>query len=154
LSEQSDYLFGRPFVHPARILSAELLKLHAGFEFQLRGHLAKSDSGSADYDARVRQNFVDAAHRLVSIPVQRRKRLAILRWLVEDFQPGRQYTEAEVNQIISRHHPDFAALRRYLIDEEMMQRQRGIYWRTGSVPNIGHDPPSWPGRGVAGFESG
>jgi hypothetical protein len=107
--------------------------------------LADSDSRAADYDARVRENFVDGADRLVSIPVQRSKRMAILRWLVEDFQPGRQYTEAEVNQTITRHHPDFAALRRYLVDEEMMQRRRGIYWRTGSVPNLGHDPHSWPG---------
>jgi hypothetical protein len=106
-----------------------------------------SDSSVADYDARVRDNFVDAADRLISIPVQRSKRMAILRWLVEDFQPGRRYTEAEVNQIISRHHPDFAALRRYLVDEELMQRRRGIYWRTGSVPNVGNDPQSWPGSG-------
>ena len=109
------------------------------------------DSRAADYDARVRENFVDAADRLVSIPVQRSKRLAILRWLVEDFQPGRQYAEAEVNQIISRHHPDFAALRRYMVDEELMQRRRGIYWRTGSVPNVGHDPQSGPAAGRGGF---
>jgi hypothetical protein len=102
-------------------------------------------SRTIDYDARVRQNFVDAADRLVGIPAQRKKRLAILRWLVEDFQPGSRYPEAEVNRIISRHHPDFATLRRYLVDEELMQRRQGIYWRTGSVPNVGHDPPSWPG---------
>ena len=106
--------------------------------------MTESDSRAYDYDARVRENFVDAGDHLVSIPVQRSKRMAILRWLVEDFQPGRQYTEAEVNQIISRHHPDFAALRRYMVDEELMQRRRGIYWRTGSVPNVGHDPQSWP----------
>jgi hypothetical protein len=106
---------------------------------------------NADYDARVRETFIDSASRLTSIPVQHKKRLAILRWLVEDFQPGRQYTEAEVNQIISRHHPDFAALRRYLVDEELMQRRRGIYWRTGSVTNIGHDPRSWPNGGGAGI---
>jgi hypothetical protein len=97
-----------------------------------------------DYDARVRENFVDAEDRIVSIPAQLKKRLAILRWLVEDFQPGRRYTEAEVNEIISRRHPDFATLRRHLVDEELMQRKRGIYWRTGTVPNVGHDPSTWP----------
>jgi hypothetical protein len=25
-----------------------------------------------------------------------------------------------------------------------MQRRRSIYWRTGTIPNIGHDPPSFP----------
>jgi hypothetical protein len=93
----------------------------------------------------VRENFVDAADRLVSIPAQRKKRLAILRWLVEDFQPGTHYAEADVNRIISRRHPDFATLRRYLVDNELMQRQRGIYWRTGTVTYVGHDPAQWPG---------
>jgi hypothetical protein len=97
-----------------------------------------------DFDVQVLQNFVDAEGRLAGIPVQRKKRLAILRWLVEDFQPGRRYPEREVNQILARHHPDFAALRRYLVDEELMQRNRSVYWRTGTVPNVGFDPPSWP----------
>jgi hypothetical protein len=93
---------------------------------------------------RVLASFVDEDARLVAIPVQRKKRLAVLRWLVEDFQPGRRYTEREVNTIISRRHPDFAALRRYLVDEELMQRDHSVYWRTGSVPNVGHDPSRWP----------
>jgi len=93
----------------------------------------------------VLDNFVDGAGRLSSIPVQRKNRMSVLRWLVEDFQPGRLYAEAEVNRVISRRHADFAALRRYLVDEELMQRRRGVYWRTGSVPNVGYDPPAWPG---------
>jgi len=76
-------------------------------------------------DGRVLENFIDVAGRLLSIPVQRKKRLAVLRWMAEDFQPGRLYPEEEVNRIISRRHPDFAALRRYLVDEELMQRRRG-----------------------------
>jgi len=95
-------------------------------------------------DSRVLENFVDEAGTLRRIPVQRKKRLAVLRWIVEDFQPARHYSEAEVNRIISRRHSDFAALRRFLVDEELMQRRRSVYWRTGSVPNVGWDPPSWP----------
>jgi hypothetical protein len=102
--------------------------------------------GHSSYDAQVLENFVDRSGRLLTIPVQRKKRLAVLRWLVEDFQPGRLYAEADVNRIIGRRHPDFAALRRYLVDEEVMQRRRGVYWRTGSVPDVGHDPPGWPAQ--------
>lgn len=95
-------------------------------------------------EARVLDNFVDTAGRLITIPVQRKKRLAVLRWMVEDFQPARLYAEDEVNRIISRRHPDFASLRRFLVDEELLQRKRGVYWRVGSVPNVGYDPPAWP----------
>ncbi len=95
-------------------------------------------------DANVLENFVDTAGRLITIPVQRKKRLTVLKWIVEDFQPGRLYAEAEVNRIIARRHPDFASLRRFLVDEELMQRKRGVYWRVGSVPNVGYDPPAWP----------
>jgi hypothetical protein len=98
-----------------------------------------------EFDARVMSNFVDASGRLLGIPAQHKKLLVVLRWLVEDFQLGLRYRESEINQIIGRRHPDFATLRRLLVDEELMQRRRGIYWRTGSVPNIGHDPASWPG---------
>jgi hypothetical protein len=103
---------------------------------------------SSDYDLRILQNFIDEGDRLTGISAQRKKRLAILRWLVEDFQPGTRYAEAEVNRIISRRHPDFATLRRHLVDEELMQRHRSVYWRTGSLPNVGHDPLSWPGIDV------
>jgi hypothetical protein len=103
----------------------------------------KAHKDGSGYDAHVLETFVPAG-RILRIPVQHKKRLAILRWLVEDFQPGRLYAEAEVNRIIGRRHPDFASLRRYLVDEEFMQRKRGVYWRTGSVPNVGYDPPDWP----------
>lgn len=106
----------------------------------------REDVDEDRYEARVRESFVDVDGRLSAIPVQRKKRLAILRWLVEDFQPGQLYSEAEVNRVISRRHSDFAALRRYLVDEELMQRRAGVYWRTGSVPNVGWDPPAWPKR--------
>ena len=107
---------------------------------------ADLDHDRESYDGRVLETFVDIAGRLMSIPVQHKKRLAVLRWIVEDFQPGRLYPEEEVNRIIARRHPDFASLRRFLIDEEQMQRRRGVYWRTGSVANVGYDPPSWPER--------
>ncbi len=98
-----------------------------------------------EFDAHVVENFVDGAGRLLAIPAQHKKRLSVLRWLVEDFEPGRRYPETEVNQIIGRRHWDFAALRRFLVDEELMQRRNSIYWRAGSVPNVGHDPAIWPG---------
>jgi len=105
------------------------------------------------YDDPVLEHFIDHG-RLTAIPVQRKKRMIVLRWLVEEFQPGLRYPEREVNRIITRHHPDFAALRRYLVDEELMQRDHGIYWRSGSLPNVGSDPPSWPNGGSIDSRNG
>jgi DNA-binding CsgD family transcriptional regulator len=67
--------------------------------------------------------------KLRDIPAYRRKRQIILRWLREQFEYGRTYTEKDVNQILARYHDDTATLRRELIGEKHMARERGIYWR-------------------------
>src|SRR3989442_11746175 len=104
--------------------------------------IGESMSRTPDQDGdRVLENFVDLAGRLISIPVQHKKRLAVLKWLGEDFPPGPLYPESEGNRVISRRHPDFASLRRYLVDEELMQRPRGVYSRTGTPPHPGVRPP-------------
>jgi len=51
------------------------------------------------------------------------------KWLAEKFEPGVRYPERKVNEIIQRHHPDTASLRRYLVDHRFMQREHGVYWR-------------------------
>jgi DNA-binding transcriptional ArsR family regulator len=66
--------------------------------------------------------------RLTSIPVQRSKRLIVLRYLAESvFERKRKYPEKEVNQRLAVRHPDAASLRRYLVDEGFMARKGGIY---------------------------
>jgi hypothetical protein len=41
-----------------------------------------------------------------------------------------------VNAILQRYHPDFASLRRYLVDEEFLSRDYGYYWRTGGTVHV------------------
>ncbi len=67
--------------------------------------------------------------RLKSIPRQWKKREVILRYLADQFEYERRYTEKEVNEILSRTHEDYAALRRYLVDSQRLAREREIYWR-------------------------
>lgn len=69
--------------------------------------------------------------RLVSIPVARAKRRVILEHIVTAFEPGVRYPEREVNAVLRAWHPDHAALRRYLVDEELLARDAGVYWRIG-----------------------
>lgn len=69
--------------------------------------------------------------RLVEIPASRAKRRVVLERLAQEFEPGVRYPEKEVNFVLQLFHADYAALRRYLIDEELMTRADGVYWRTG-----------------------
>jgi hypothetical protein len=69
--------------------------------------------------------------RLKQIPTQRAKRLVVLERLAQEFEPGRRYQEKEVNFTLQLFHADYAALRRYLVDESLMTRADGVYWRTG-----------------------
>jgi DNA-binding transcriptional ArsR family regulator len=89
------------------------------------------ESEGDPWERKVLRDFFDTseAERLKSIPAQEKKRLVILRWLADRFEWDRDYTEAEVNEIIKRHHPDAAALRRYLIGAELMDRVANRYWR-------------------------
>lgn len=69
--------------------------------------------------------------RLVEIPTHRAKRLVVLERIALDFEPGVRYPEAEVNAALQRYHPDYAALRRHLVDEGLLDRSAGEYWRAG-----------------------
>ncbi|WP_104526321.1 DUF2087 domain-containing protein [Blastococcus atacamensis] len=74
--------------------------------------------------------------RLTSIPAQHSKRLVVLEHLVRVFEPGVRYPEREVNALLAVWHPDVAALRRYLVDEGLLTREAGIYWRSGGYVEV------------------
>jgi DNA-binding transcriptional ArsR family regulator len=81
-----------------------------------------------EWERKVLRDFLDG-ERLKQIPAPLKKKMVILRWLAKRFEPGRQYPEREVNEIIKRHHPDTSELRRAMIDHRLMRRDRGVYWR-------------------------
>jgi|HubBroStandDraft_2_1064218.scaffolds.fasta_scaffold1118787_2 hypothetical protein len=69
--------------------------------------------------------------RLQSMPAKRSRRLMLLSEVAQVFEPGIRYPEPVVNDRLRVIHPDYAALRRYLVDEDFMDRADGQYWRTG-----------------------
>jgi len=81
------------------------------------------------YERKVLSDFMTADGRLKSIPNQEKKRQVILRHLVQAFQPGERYPEKQVNELLRRYHEDTAALRRYLVDGGLLEREQGVYWR-------------------------
>lgn len=84
-----------------------------------------------DRDSFERKTLKDflVGDKLKEIPASRKKRAVILRWLANDFEFGRKYTEKEVNTIIGRHHADFATLRRELVGANLLSRKNGQYWK-------------------------
>ena len=74
--------------------------------------------------------------RLVLMPTRRSKRLVVLDQVAQRFELGRTYPEHEVNALLAPIHPDVAALRRYLVDEQFLTREGGIYWRSGGTVDL------------------
>lgn len=72
--------------------------------------------------------------RLTQIPAQLKKRQIVLEKLVQEFEPERVYTEHEVNQVLLEFHEDVATLRRGLISQGLMEREREVYWRVTERP--------------------
>jgi len=72
-----------------------------------------------------------SGNRLVEIPSAKGKRRIVLERIAMEFEPGLRYREPEVNFALQMWHADYAALRRYMVDEGFMDRADGVYWRTG-----------------------
>jgi hypothetical protein len=92
------------------------------------GVITSAVPDEVSWEQRVLQIYV-AGEALTKIPASRRKRWAILRWLAEKFEEGPRYPEAEVNELIQRHHWDSATLRREMVGYKMLDRSNGQYWR-------------------------
>ena len=92
-----------------------------------------ADSVEAEnWELKVLRTYFDG-DTLTRIPATRKKRDVVLKWLVNRFEEGVRYPEARVNEILKRHHPDSATLRREFIMTKMMERKKGVYWRTEGV---------------------
>ena len=79
------------------------------------------------------ERFLDEEGRLKLWPSKQAPREEVFAYLVQKFEPGRDYTEHEVNAILSTWHTfgDLFILRRGLIESEWLLRMRdgSRYWR-------------------------
>lgn len=83
------------------------------------------------YDRKVLKDYLAEDGKIAQLPTNRRKLDVILRYLVEQFDFDRHYTEKEVNEIISAYNEDISGLRRDLISVGFLDRERdgSAYWR-------------------------
>lgn len=96
---------------------------------ELSSVAAEVDAGA--YDKKVIKDYTRRDGSLKTIPSQRKKLEAILRYVVKAFDEGRRYSEKQVNDILARYHEDTATLRRELVGFGLMERKGGggEYWR-------------------------
>jgi hypothetical protein len=101
-----------------------------------RPRAAPDDVGDVDAaTASVLRTFLRGG-RLAQIPMHAAKRRIVLDHICRVFDIGVRYPEREVNALLRAFHPDYAALRRYLVDEGFLGRERNIYWRTGGTVDV------------------
>jgi hypothetical protein len=110
-------------------LDAETLRWAAGQVGPPREAGLALGAATEDEEAVLRTFFRDG--RLTEIPAKESKRRIVLERIALEFEPGVHYDERQVNAIVGRFHTDHAAIRRYLVDEGFLDRERGEYWRSG-----------------------
>jgi len=91
-----------------------------------------ADLDADAYDKKVLDDFMSSSGRLKTIPAQRKKRNVILRFILREFKPGQRYSERQINNILKRYHADTALLRREMVEEKLLARHGGQYWRVDS----------------------
>ncbi|HEU4424470.1 MAG TPA: DUF2087 domain-containing protein [Pilimelia sp.] len=74
--------------------------------------------------------------RIVRLPAARAKRRILLEHVAAAFEPGVRYPEREVDAIVRAWYDDHATIRRYLVDEGLLTRERGVYWRVGGYVEV------------------
>jgi hypothetical protein len=65
------------------------------------------------------------------MPSRQSKRRLLLNEVARAFEPGVRYPERTVSLFLASVYADYAALRRYLVDEGFLSRADGEYWRSG-----------------------
>jgi hypothetical protein len=120
-----------------RLVGAGLVTQANGFQVSLDAlHTAallrpERERGAADAtpdEQRVLRNFV-VDGRLVRLPARHAQKQVVLGYVARRFDESRSYEEGEVNELLRDFHDDTASLRRYLVDEGLLERSGGVYRR-------------------------
>jgi hypothetical protein len=137
----------------SRLVAGGLLEGEAGKGYRVRSEALRAAAippateaePAEEPEDEVVRRFIHRG-RLLSVPAARGKRLVVLDYLAGLFEPGRRYPEPEVNELLGRYHPDYAMLRRYLVDDGFLDREDEpapsgsrsvkVYWRTGGTVDL------------------
>lgn len=113
----------------ARLTGAGLIK-SAGPTIELKLELLRESAGALDALNPVCQRLADFPHlrglfshgRLTKVPVEDDLLQSVVEFLASLFEPGQHYPEATVNEVLSHVYPDYALLRRMMVELGVMTR--------------------------------
>jgi predicted transcriptional regulator len=114
-------------------LDLDMLRALARLAVPEDSSIVAASAGEDAERAKVIRDFFDG-ERLKQIPAQRKKRVIVLQHLVTRFDPNREFSEREVSDMLKVAHPDFATLRRELVDYGYMSRAGGVYRVARDLP--------------------
>jgi DNA-binding MarR family transcriptional regulator len=80
------------------------------------------------FGRRVMASFVKDG-RITAFPAALKKQLVLLKWIVQQIEPDREYSEKEISAFLKQFNDDYATIRRELVDWHFMTREAGRYWR-------------------------
>lgn len=88
------------------------------------------EAAADDFEHKVLREFLRPDGSIRELPASDKRFLVIVRYALRAFEPGRRYTEKEVNAALKALHPDSATLRRAMIDNRWLERARNgtAYW--------------------------
>jgi hypothetical protein len=119
-------------------------------------HQAAYAAARAEQERVVGRLFTDG--RIERVPAKRKVRAAVLLEVVGLFEPGREYSEQEVNAVLLGVHEDFAYLRRELVNYHYLEREGGRYRTAEAAPVRSaveqQEIPAWEAHWLPGFLSG
>ena len=142
------------------------------FKQVVRARMAETGEGYTAARAALQQEAYDAARteqerlvgrlftdgRIERVPAKRKVRAAVLLEVVSRFEPGREYAEKEVNEVLLAVHEDFAYLRRELVNYRYLEREDGRYRTAAHAPERSaielQEIPAWEAHWLEGFLTG
>lgn len=122
--------------HLSRLKNAFLVEEIAPYTYQLNQNALeqinhtvfhRGDSQNKEtLRQRVLRHYTDGT-RLKKLPENNAELREVASWLADLFETGVDYPEKEVNARLQQVHPDFAELRRLMVDFGFMTRSWGVY---------------------------
>mgnify|MGYP006278185477 CR=1 FL=1 len=78
----------------------------------------------------VMKNYFEDDGSLSIFPSKEKRKIIVLQHIIKEFEPNKEYSEKEVNQVIAKFYDDYVTIRRYMIEYGFMNRSRDCmsYW--------------------------